>query len=119
MLHKNSENSKNYLCQGPLELSARQRIFHFRLPGVLPQYYQHFFKHNTIVTVPFTDLTQYSICVSVSMLSLIALALPISSLRVSLKLLWCCLHKKLHQLGTAQHIDQYCLNLVVPWCFCF
>lgn len=53
------------------------------------------------------------------MLSLITLELPINALGGSLKILCCCLHKNTHQLGTAQHIDQYCLNLLLPWCVCF
>lgn len=119
---KNSGSLKNYLCQGPLWLSARWRIFQYRLLATLPKYYQKFFKYNIIVISPLMDLTLYNRCASISMLFLTT-SEPINRPRVSLKLLWWSLHKKVHQLGateiTAQHIDQYCLSLVLPWRVCF
>lgn len=125
---KKPESLKNYLCQSCLGLSARWRIFQFWLTGALPQYYQKVFKYNIIVIFLFMDLTLYNEeidvhlrnrCSSVSILFHTILELPISSPRVFSKLLWCCLHKKPHQLGTAevtaQHIDQYYLIHVLMY----
>lgn len=85
---------------------------------VLPEVFQ--IQHNC--DSPFMELTLYNKCVSGFMLFLTTLELPINSPRVSLKVLWCCLHKNPHQLGTTeitvQHIDHYCLSLVLPKCVC-
>lgn len=91
---KNSEILKNYLCQGLLWLSARWRIFQFRLPVALPQYYQIFFKCNIIVISPFMDLTLHNRWTSVFVLFLTTLELLINCPRVSLTLFRCCWHKK-------------------------